>query len=86
MAVKKMGSETPASAVIIATRSTTVPRLRAETTPVETPMSSHRIAAPMTMDRVTGKASTSIAETSCSVRNEYPKQGAAQWIVLPPPV
>lgn len=58
------------SAVIIAARSMIVPRLSAETTPVDTPRTSQSTAAPMTMERVTGKASTSIDQTSCSVRNE----------------
>ena len=35
--MKKIGSETPASATPIAARSKTVPRLSAETTPVATP-------------------------------------------------
>ncbi len=65
-----MGSETPASAVTIAARSTTVPRFSAETTPVVTPMRSQSTAAPRTMERVTGIRSTSMVQTSCSVLKE----------------
>src|SRR3954454_24723097 len=44
--VKKIGSETAASAMVIAPRSNRVPRLRAEMEPTVIPPTSHRSAAP----------------------------------------
>src|SRR4051794_1434054 len=44
--VKKIGSETAARAMVIALRSNSVPRRRAEMEPMVTPPTSHRMAAP----------------------------------------
>jgi len=53
--VKKMGSETPASAMIIANRSKNVPGRSAESTPISTPVNTQMTAAPRASESVTGK-------------------------------
>jgi hypothetical protein len=52
--VKKTGKDTPASATPIENRSNSVPRRSAESTPMETPPTSHSTDAPMASDSVTG--------------------------------
>ena len=76
--MKKIGSDTPASATPIAARSNTVPRRSAESTPMPTPAPSQITAAPKASDIVTGRRSSSSGHTARWVMNEYPKQGAGQ--------
>lgn len=54
----------------MAERSTTVPRLSADRTPVETPPITQRMTAPPASERVTGSQSISSGNTSCSVLKE----------------
>src|SRR5262249_51711837 len=82
--VKKIGSETPASATLIAARSNTLPRRSAESTPVATPASNQMIAAPTASEIVTLIRSTRSGQTGFWVMNEYPKQGAGQCAVVGP--
>ena len=56
--MKKIGSETPASATPIAARSKTLPRRSAESTPVATPAISQMTAAPTASEIVTGSRSS----------------------------
>ena len=54
--------------------------------PTNTPPMSHRTAAPIARLRLTGTASLISSTTEVFSRNEYPRQGALQWIVwLPSP-
>ena len=76
--MKKIGSDTPASAMPMAPRSNTVPRRRAEITPMLTPATSQMSAAPTTSEMVTGARSSSSGHTGCFVMKEYPRQGAGQ--------
>lgn len=71
-------------AMPIAERSSTVPRLRAEMTPVATPPMTHRTTSAWASERVTGSQSVSSGHTSCSVLKEYPKQGAAHCVTSEP--
>jgi hypothetical protein len=82
--VKKIGSETPASATDIMPRSSTDPRLSADTMPVPTPVISQMNAAPPASEAVTGIRACRSGQTGCWVRNEYPKQGAGQCSVVGP--
>src|SRR5262245_52042534 len=82
--VKKIGSDTPASAVPMANRSKTLPLRSADSTPVATPLSSQMIAAPAASDPVTVIRSVSSGQTGFCVRNEYPKQGAGQCSTVGP--
>ena len=68
--MKKIGSDTPASAMPIENRSNRVPRLSAEMTPMATPPTSQMTAAPMASERVTGRSLTICGQTGCWVRNE----------------
>ena len=63
--MKKIGSDTPARATPIENRSNRVPRLSAEITPIATPPTSHKIAAPTASETVTGRPATSIGQTGC---------------------
>ena len=63
--MKKIGRDTPARAIPIENRSNTVPRFSAEITPIVTPPTSHRIAAPIARETVTGRAVTIIGQTGC---------------------
>src|SRR4051794_41822881 len=72
------GAETPTTVEARANRSTQVPRHSAETTPVSTPSNSHRTAAPIAIEAVTGKyCPINVVTGSCS-RNEEPQHGGAQ--------
>src|SRR5437660_1219594 len=51
--VKKMGSDTPASAMLMENRSKIVPRCSAEITPTVMPPASQRIAAPRATNAIT---------------------------------
>ena len=51
-------------------RSNRVPRLSAETTPIDTPPTSQRIAAPMASEMVTGKPLTICGQTGCWLLKE----------------
>jgi hypothetical protein len=82
--VKKIGSDTPASAVAIAPRSNTLPLRSADRTPVATPAMSQITAAPMARDVVTVSRSVRSGQTGFWVRKEYPKQGAGQCTVVGP--
>ena len=68
--MKKIGSETPASAIVIENRSKMEPRFSAETTPMPMPAISQIIAAPMASDRVTGMSLTIAGQTGCWFLNE----------------
>jgi hypothetical protein len=68
--VKKIGSDTPASATPIAVRSKNVPRRNAESTPIATPDNSQMMAAPTARDMVTGARSSRSSQTGCLVKNE----------------
>jgi hypothetical protein len=68
--VKKMGRDTPASATPIVALSKTLPRFRADITPVATPPSNHSTAAPEASDRVTGRRSIRSGRTGFLVMNE----------------
>ena len=68
--MKKIGSDTPASATPIENRSNRVPRRSADSTPTDTPPTSHKTAAPMASDSVTGSAATICGHTGCWLRNE----------------
>ena len=68
--MKKIGSDTPASATPIENRSKIVPRLSAETTPIATPPTSQSTAAPMASESVTGASLTICGQTGCWLRNE----------------
>ncbi len=68
--MKKIGNETPASATVIAARSKIDPRFSADSTPIATPDTSHRIEAPAASDSVTGIRSSSSGQTDCLVMNE----------------
>ena len=76
--MKKIGSDTPARATPMENRSNRVPRLSAEITPIATPPTSHRIAAPMASEMVTGRLLTICGQTGCSDLKEYPKHGGGQ--------
>ena len=76
--MKKIGSDTPASATLIEARSTKEPRLSADSTPIVTPNSTQSTAAPTASDSVTGIASRMSGQTGCFFRNEYPRHGAGQ--------
>ena len=68
--MKKIGSETPASATPIAARSNTLPRRSAESTPTLTPPTSHSTAAPAASDSVTGSRSSRSGSTGFWLMNE----------------
>ena len=68
--MKKIGSDTPASATAIENRSKMLPRRSADSTPMATPPASHRIEAPMASDSVTGSAEVICGQTGCWLRNE----------------
>ena len=68
--MKKIGSDTPASATVMAARSNAVPRRSAEITPAVTPKTSQRIDAPMASETVTGIRSSISGQTACLVRKE----------------
>src|SRR4051794_41794802 len=71
------GAETPTTVEARANRSTQVPRHSAETTPVSTPSNSHRTAAPIAIEAVTGKYCPINVGTGSWSREEEPEQGAA---------
>jgi len=54
--VKKIGSDTPASAVVMPARSRIDPGRRPDRVPMSTPPTSHRIEAPTARLRLTGSA------------------------------
>ncbi len=68
--MKKIGSDTPASATLIAARSNTEPRRSADSTPTATPLVSQSTAAPAASDIVTGSRSRMSGSTGFWVRNE----------------
>ena len=68
--MKKIGSDTPARARPIENRSNKVPRFSAEITPIVTPPTSHKIAAPTTIEIVTGMLLTICGQTGCWDLNE----------------
>ena len=68
--MKKIGSDTPASATPIENRSKSVPRRSAESTPIDTPPISQSTAAPMASESVTGRSLTICGHTGCWLRNE----------------
>lgn len=68
--MKKIGSDTPARATPIDTRSTALPRLSAEITPVVTPNSSQITAAPPARDSVTGSRSSRSGQTGVWLMKE----------------
>ncbi len=68
--MKKISSETPASAMPIAARSKAEPRRSADSTPIAVPATSHITAAPNASDAVTGTLLISIGHTGCWLRNE----------------
>ena len=68
--MKKIGSDTPASAMPIENRSNRVPRFSAEITPMATPLTSQITAAPMASESVTGMSLTICGQTGCWERNE----------------
>ena len=68
--MKKIGSDTPASAMPIENRSKIEPRLSAETTPMAIPEISHMTAAPMASDNGHREAATICGQTGCWLRNE----------------
>ena len=76
--MKKIGSDTPASATPMEKRSKRVPRLSAESTPIDTPAISQITAAPIASESVTGMSLTICGHTGVWLRNEYPKQGGGQ--------
>ena len=68
--MKKIGSDTPARATPIENRSNRLPRRSADSTPIDTPPISQRIAAPTASDNVTGSADISCGQTGCWLRKE----------------
>ena len=68
--MKKIGSDTPASAMPIENRSKSVPRRSAESTPIDTPPTSHSTDAPMASESVTGTSLIICGHTGCWVRKE----------------
>ncbi len=68
--MKKIGSDTPASATPMENRSNRVPRRSAEMTPTATPPTSHSTAAPMAREIVTGMSLTICGQTGCWFLNE----------------
>src|SRR6266508_1912916 len=68
--VKKIGSETPARAGLIASRSKKLPLRSADSTPVATPPTSQMIAAPAARDAVTVNRSVRSGQTGFCVMNE----------------
>ena len=82
--MKKIGRETPASAMAIAERSKMLPLRSADSRPTATPDTAHRIAAPIASDTVTASRSVRSGQTGFWVRKEYPKQGAGQCTVTGP--
>ena len=68
--MKKIGSETPASAMPIAARSKTLPLRSAESTPVATPKTSQITAAPTASEMVTGSRSSRSGSTGFWVMKE----------------
>jgi len=82
--VQKIGIETPARAIVIALRSKTDPRFRADRTPVATPKPTHSTAAPRASENVTGIRSRISGHTGCRLMNEKPRQGAGQCSISAP--
>ncbi len=70
MPVKKIGSDTPASAVPMDRRSKKLPLRSAESTPTLTPASTQMIAAPTAREKVTGRRSTRSGQTGCPLMKE----------------
>ncbi len=68
--MKKIGSDTPASATPIENRSKNEPRRSAESTPIDTPPTSHSTDAPIASEIVTGRSLTICGQTGCWERNE----------------
>src|SRR4051812_18427674 len=68
--VKKIGSDTAASAMVIALRSNRVPRLSAEMEPMVSPPSSHKMAAPAARLASIGSALRIIVVTGRCSRKE----------------
>src|SRR4051812_6688955 len=68
--VKKIGSDTAASAMVIALRSNSVPRRRAEMEPTVTPPISHRVAAPAARLSSIGSAALIMVVTGRFCRKE----------------
>src|SRR4051794_34682747 len=68
--VKKIGSETAASAMVIALRSKIDPRLRAEMEPMVRPPTSHMMAAPAARLSSIGSACRIMVVTGRFSRNE----------------
>ncbi len=68
--MKKIGRDTPASAMVMAARSKIDPRRSAEKTPTLTPKTSQMMAAPMASDDVTGIRSSSSGQIGCLVMKE----------------
>ena len=68
--MKKIGSDTPASATPIENRSNSVPRAGPRCTPIDTPPTSQSTDAPMASESVTGRSLTICGQTGCWERNE----------------
>ena len=68
--MKKIGRDTPSRATPIENRSKKVPRRRADSTPIATPPTSQRIAAPTARERVTGMSLTICGQTGCWLLKE----------------
>ena len=60
----------PRTVPVMMVRSRREPRLRAETTPAPTPMSSHRTAAPTAIEAVTGSRVATSSLTGVDRRKE----------------
>lgn len=71
-----MGSDTPASAIVMAALSMAVPRFSAEMTPTLTPTTTQVIAAPRAREIVAGSRSSSVGQTGWLLLKEKPKHGA----------
>jgi hypothetical protein len=68
--VKESGSDTPSSATLMEKRSNSVPLRSAESTPIDTPPASHKTAAPIPIESVTGTSLIICGHTGSWLRNE----------------
>ncbi len=68
--VKKIGSDTPASANVMPARSMIDPGRRPDKVPMSTPPSSHSVAAPAARPRLTGNACPISVPTAVFCWNE----------------
>ncbi len=67
----------------MASLSSGLPRLRADTTPAPTPTSRNSTAAPMANEAVAGKRSRKVFQTGWWLTKEKPKQGTSQCCTSP---